>query len=213
MADLQKAELLDLLRQPADLTLAFDTNAIFGNSRSDPFVTLCDEINLVNSLLDGRKIRTVISAPVYVEKLHDMRQGFGTGFDPEEVGRFLASKGVEVLDLTGAHAQHLGALLGEKFPSSADWHGFKRRRCLQCLGLSQNHQATGTGKNCGATVDWLVAGHAHAEGFVLVTDDKGPEFDVVQRKARLETVVDSLEDLRASLRPETKGSPEEGGGG
>jgi len=43
----------------------------------------------------------------------------------------------------------------------------------------------GSGKKCGATVDWLIAGYAYAESCLLVTDDKGEEFQGILRKRPL----------------------------
>ena len=69
MPNLQRAELLALLREAADVTLAFDTNAIFGDSKKDPFIAICDAINVLNASRPGHVIRNVISTPVYVEKV------------------------------------------------------------------------------------------------------------------------------------------------
>ena len=53
-------------------------------------------------------------------------------------------------------------------------------------------EATGTGQGCGATVDWLIIGHARAEGCVLVSDDTGPEFAGLVERVKLETLEAAL---------------------
>jgi hypothetical protein len=66
---------------------------------------------------------------------------------------------------------------------------------LQCLGLPRDQIVPGSGRQCGATVDWLVAGHADAEHLVLVTDDTDPEFEQVRRKTPLGTLAAAVEEL------------------
>jgi predicted nucleic acid-binding protein len=196
-------ELLALLSDGVEVVLAFDTNAIFGNHANDPFIQLCNAINRLNRIRDPRRIRKVIAAPVYMEKLHDLRQGH-RNYDHQKIEQFLEDKQIDVMPFLEAHAEHVAGLLGELYPTPENWHEFKRQRCLSCLRLPDDlaHKAPGNGKHCGATIDWLVAGHADAEGHVLVTDDRGDEFERVQRKARLETVVKVVDEvLRATGAP------------
>jgi hypothetical protein len=198
-----ESELLDLFRREPEIVLAFDTNAIFGNRRGDPFLELCDSINQLNRIRQPRLIRKVISAPVYMEKLHDLRQAFPS-YEHERILQTLDVKGIEVTPVLRHHAEHIAEILGKQYPGSKAWRDFKRQRCLSCLRLPDDlaHKATGSGKRCGATVDWLVAGHADAEGHVLVTNDRGPEFDSIRRKARLKTVVKVVDEvLRATGAP------------
>jgi hypothetical protein len=201
MANLTRDELSTLLRGTSGVTLAFDTNTIFGNSRRDPFLDLCDKLNAINNeRLSGPlpPIRKVISAPVYAEKLQDLRAGFkrrNQAFDPSKIESFLSSKGIDVVDINRRHAEHLAEMLSIRYPQDGDWSAFKKRRCLDCLGLSPATKLEGTGQSCGAAVDWLVAGHADAESFVLVTNDTGPEFDSVRLKTELAVLVDVVSKI------------------
>lgn len=196
-------ELFALLADGVDVVLAFDTNAIFGNHANDPFSQLCNAINRLNRIRDPRRIRKVVSAPVYMEKLHDLRQGH-RNYDHQKIEQFLEEKQIDVMPFLGAHAEHVAGLLGELYPNTNDWRAFKRQRCLSCLRLpgDLHHKATGDGERCGATIDWLVAGHADAEGHVLVTDDRGDEFKRVQRQVTFDVAVKVVDEvLRATGAP------------
>jgi hypothetical protein len=195
-------ELLALLSYVIEVVLAFDTNAVFGNHANDPFIQLCNAINRLNRIRDPRRIRKVIAAPVYMEKLHDLRQGH-RNYDHQKIEQFLEEKVVEVMPVLPSHAEHVATMLGEQYPGPDAWHAFKRHRCLSCVGLTHRaDEAKDSGKHCGATIDWLVAGHADAEGHVLVTDDRGPEFESVQLKVTLATAVKVVEEiLRATGVP------------
>jgi hypothetical protein len=193
---MSEAALLDLLHREPEIVLAFDTNTIFGNRRGDPFLDLCDRINQLNRIRQPKHIRKVIAAPVYMEKLHDLRQAFPS-YRHELIVQTLDAKGIEVLPVLQLHAEHIAEMLGKQYPGPNAWREFKRQRCLSCLRLPDDlaHRATGNGKHCGATIDWLVAGHADAEGYVLVTNDRGPEFERVQRKTKLTTLVKVVDEV------------------
>jgi hypothetical protein len=66
---------------------------------------------------------------------------------------------------------------------------------VQCLGLPTATPTPGNGQGCGATVDWLIGGHARAEGCVLVTDDTGPEFAGLVERVRLDVLETALQDI------------------
>ncbi|HWN67305.1 MAG TPA: hypothetical protein VNM90_06670, partial [Haliangium sp.] len=189
-------ELRELLMHGGEVVLAFDTNAIFGNR----FLDLCDNINKLNSLWRPRRIRKLVAAPVHVEKLHDLHQKKKESFDPALIMQVLGEKQIEIVSFEQHHAEHVAGMLGALYPSTQDWRGFKRQRCLACVGLLHRaDEAKAGGKRCGATIDWLVAGHADLEGYVLVTDDGGPEFKSVRRKAKLKSVVKVVDEvLRAA---------------
>ena len=194
---------LTKLFEDNDLVMAFDTNAVYGDRPgSDPFVGLCDTINRINLLRSSQPhISMVISAPVYVEKLHDMRQRYKERFNPDLPRGFLESKGIKIESFDLHHAEHLSEVIGEAYPTERDWFEYKRKRCLRCLNLQQEHHenAKGSGKNCGATVDWLIAGHAHASSYLLVTNDRGPEFRAVEHKAKLLAVCEVANTLLERL--------------
>ena len=89
-----------------------------------------------------------------------------------------------------------GAWIGERYPTSKDWYRAKKERSLRSVGLDPDKvDASGTGQGCGATVDWLIIGHARAEGCVLVSDDTGPEFTGLVERVKLATLETALEKL------------------
>jgi len=45
---------------------------------------------------------------------------------------------------------------------------------------------------CGATVDGLIAGYAHAENYLLITHDKGNEFKSIKKKTTLKILEKAL---------------------
>jgi hypothetical protein len=185
-------ELAARLREGA-VTLAFDTNAVYRDRRLNE---LCDRIARHNLRLaaEGRApVRLVISAVAYAEKLFDLKQRWRGTFNLDVILDGLRSKGIEVQPFDARHALETAARLGERYPNDAAWQRAKRDRCLSCLGLSPSAaEAPGTGRTCGATVDWLVGGHARAEGCMLVTDDTDPELGGLLDRVGLETLAAAL---------------------
>jgi hypothetical protein len=97
---------------------------------------------------------------------------------------FLRAKTLRVEDFTESHAVGVATRLQRLYPTRGDWRAFKRRRCLECLGLPIE-TATRDGHDCGAAVDWLIVGHTEAQGHLLITNDRGPEFQGVTRRTSL----------------------------
>lgn len=179
--------------------LAFDTNALFGE-RS--LFGVCNSVAQYNERLAERALpplRLVVSAVAHAEKLFDLKQQFRDRFDAGVILRGLARKGLAVTAFETRHALETAARLGERCPDSAAWREAKRRRCLHCLGLDAATATPGSGKECGATVDWLVGGHARAEGAILVTDDKGPEFQGIVERVKLDVLEEALRGLLAEV--------------
>jgi len=175
----------------------FDTNVIFSsNPRTDPFTALCTHVKLLNERRPAaQQIHMAISSVVLVEKLQDLRTQYGKRFNPALVETFLVSQTLAVLPFACPEAASSAAHIATAHPSSDAWHAFKRRRCLACLGLPQDHDAPGKGSSCGATLDWLVAGHAQHCEALLVTHDGGPEFASIARKTTLGVVVEAVTTL------------------
>ncbi|WP_309891680.1 hypothetical protein [Archangium sp.] len=178
------------------LTLSFDTNALFLNRK---FLTLCDEVALWNQRLgsEGRQpVGLRVCTVAHSEKLFDLKQAFQDAFDIGSIMAAFHSKGLVLESFTDKHALALAIRLGEFYPDDKTWREAKRKRCIQCVGLNPNQvqAASGTGRRCGATVDWLIGAHAHAEGYVLVTKDKGVEMKHLKR-VELDTLAEALRKL------------------
>lgn len=178
------------------LKLAFDTNAIEADKRRD---AVCDSVAQWNAKLAARSllpVHLVVCAVVHHEKVFHLKRRFGDKFNPSIIVTGLKSKGLATEAYDAQHAMETGAWIGERYPTSSDWHRAKKERSLRSVGLDPiKVEAPGTGKECGATVDWLIIGHARAEGCVLVSDDTGPEFAGLVDRVKLGTLEAALQKL------------------
>lgn len=179
------------------VALAFDTNAIYDDRR---FIKFCDRLAMYNLRLDTARnpgIRLIISAVAHAEKLFDLKQKFQEKFKVDEILKGLARKNVDIQAFESRHSLETAVRLGQRYPKDVDWHKAKRARYIAALGLPADTDAPATGKHCGATVDWLVGGHAQAEEAILVTNDTGPEFRGLAERVKLEILEDALDELLA----------------
>ncbi len=179
------------------LTLAFDTNAIESDDR---FTGVCNRLiqyNLRRAMADRAPIRLVICAVAHFEKLFHLKQHLKHKFNVSVVVQMLKTKGVEIQPFDVEHALHTANRIGSQHKTSADWQNAKREMYLQSLGFPLSTQTIGTGKNCGATIDWLIGGHAQAENAILVTDDEGPEYRGIVDRVKLEVVEAAINELLA----------------
>ena len=177
--------------------LAFDTNAVYGDSR---LFTLCDRIeehNVRQEAVGRSRVRLVISTVAYAEKLFDLKQRHREKFNLGVIIDGLRKKKIEFQPFDDRHALATAVRLGEKYKDDAEWQLAKRARYIAALGLSKDIQAPATGRNCGATIDWLIGGHAHAEGAILVTNDNDPEFGGGIERVRLDVLEAALDKLLA----------------
>jgi hypothetical protein len=178
--------------------LLFDTNALFGHRR---LIALCDAVTRLNDRLaaiSGPPLNLLVSAAAHAEKLFDLKQAYDASYSPAQILQGMQRKGLAVLSFETAHAEAMAVLIGKQYPTREEWRQAKKQRCLHCLGIKELAEnpgpcsqcgrpgtAPGSGKTCGATIDWLIAAHAVAEGCILVTDDRGVEYKLVQHKIRL----------------------------
>ncbi|MEK8018362.1 MAG: hypothetical protein VSS75_015950 [Candidatus Parabeggiatoa sp.] len=176
-----------------ELTMAFDTNALFSNKR---FRSLCNGINRLKDCDKQYQFNLVVPAPAHAEKLHDLKQAYRDHYDFNEVIKGLTDKGIRIASFEPHHADIVADLVGEQFPTTQTWRTFKRDRCIACLGLNKDQITLiqGSGKTCGATVDWLIAGYAKAENCLLVTGDTREEFKNIM-KTTLEHLEAAVEQL------------------
>lgn len=187
----------DLIRA-GGAALAFDTNALSGPRR---LFMLCD---LVNQLGKGPGALVLhLYAPViaHEEMLLHIRQELrrkGSRYDAGVISDTLNDKGIEVKDFDLEHAEGVAELLEQRFPTPDSWRTAKRERCIQCLGLTKEQADAAPGQRCSATVDWLIAGQALKAGWILVTGDKGPEFQGLDRKITLDQLEALLRDMLAA---------------
>jgi hypothetical protein len=180
-----------LLLCQGQLTLAFDTNAVFGHHQ---FWRICNKINQLNDKY-RYEFNLTVSALVHTEKLFDLKQELKEKYNLEIVTQSLSSKRVSIKSFQVRHAEATASVIGKQFPTNDDWHKFKRQKCIDCLGLQRIEHLPGKGKTCGATIDWFIVGHAYCEDYLLITQDGGEEFKGIEKKtdlASLEAAVDQL---------------------
>lgn len=177
------------------VAFAFDTNALFGAPRLFGVCAAVSQHNERLRLTSLQPIRLTVSAIAHAEKLFDLKQKYRDKFDPDVILEGLRSKGVHVEPFESRHALETAQRLGERYKDTKDWHEAKRLRCVRALGLPTDTKTPGTGKGCGATVDWLIGGHARAARCVLVTDDTGPEFVGLVDRVKLEVLEAALKAL------------------
>jgi hypothetical protein len=191
------AEMASLLRG-GTAVLALDTNVITcprkdGRLSFNPFLDICDLVDRIGSTPTGPRIRVVVPASVHFEVLHDLRLSKGSSFNLELVRNPLKSKGVDVLAFDEESAELASGELAQWCADSEVWRQRKKQHCLSALGLAD---APGHGL---ATIDWLLATEAEARGWLLVTDDQGPEFADVDRKVKRTRLAGLLIELARSI--------------
>lgn len=188
-------DIAELLRS-GGVRLAFDTNAVEGDRRRD---AVCNKVSQWNRKLSDQHllpVRLVVCAVAHHEKVFHLKQRFGSTFDASIIEVGLKSKGLVIKAYDARHALETGAWIGERYPTQNDWHLAKKERSLRSVGLDPSKVvAPGTGHGCGTTVDWLIIGHARAEGCVLVSDDTGPEFAGLVARVKLGILEAALQKL------------------
>jgi hypothetical protein len=92
-------ELYQLLCK-GQVTLAFDTNAVFGDRQ---FGKICDNVNRLNEK-NQYEFNIVVSSLVHTEKLFDLKQSIKDKYDQRIVTQFLSSKGIHVESFKEEHA-------------------------------------------------------------------------------------------------------------
>ncbi|MFS8066765.1 MAG: hypothetical protein ACMG6S_10370 [Byssovorax sp.] len=180
--------------QAGGLKLAFDTNAVEDDPRTS---RLRNKIEQWNATLASRKlarVRLIACALVHHEKVFHLKQEWGHKFNPNIIVKALKARGWQIDPYEMRHALATGEWIGNAYPTESAWHLAKKEHSLRSLGLDKLEVA-GTGRRCGTTVDWLIIGHARAEGCVLVSDDMGPEFAGLVERVKLETLERALEKL------------------
>lgn len=155
-------ELAQRLQQGA--TLALDTNIVL---QPEPFAQAC----LATRELP---VRLVVPTPVFTELAMDwLAEGQETV--PLQALRDL---GVTVVDFGLDDALATARWLHAQFRADLEWQRAKRTLTVrQLLATAYNANA-----RCSATLDWLIAGHAHARGWILVTHDRGREFQALEQQ-------------------------------
>jgi hypothetical protein len=185
------------LIQAVDTTLAFDTSVTVRGG----FLNFCEQVNRVNTKREAlnkpERIKLCVPVAAHVERLFDLAQHYGDQYNVEFINETLSRYQITVPNFTVTDAEHCAELLWQRYNTSDEWYAFKKRRCLECIGLPLNKYsrlAKGTGQQCGTPNDWLIIAQASRGTMLLVMDDLGraDEYNLVERKV-------SYNDARTAL--------------
>lgn len=195
--------------QTSDVILAFDTSV---TSRKG-FIPLCEYVNRINAKREALnfpwRIQLCIPAAAHTERLFDLAQLYGDTYDVHTINQVLKNYRVTVPEFTQLDAEHCAELLVQRYQTPAEWRAFKKRRCLECVGLpvAYHHLAEGGGKECGAPNDWLIIAQASCRGMWLVMDDQGRhnEFGLIPNKASFNEVNNALQRVLTELIQQFEG--------
>lgn len=168
---------LRLRFESGHVTVTFDTNAIH------EMKTWREVCRLLGRLRPTFPNRALVSSLVHSEMLFDLQQRCGSDFDAQLVVSSLLDLSVDVVPFDNSASDAFAARLGRLFPSEGSWRAAKARASRNCLGINDLTLVPGTGRTCGANVDWFIAAHAVATGAILVGHDEGPEFEGIDRVA------------------------------
>ena len=184
---LSETDLLSVLREGA--LLALDANAVWGSRLRE----VVDAVASANTLINHpRHLQVVVPANVHAEMSFALRRRFGDSFSDAKISDLLAGWDVAVVDFTRDDAMQSARWLHRQLRGDGAWQLAKKGRIAAWLGVESGKLPA---KRVPATVDWYVAGHAAARGWLLVTDDKGLEFDGLDLACRYDDLLVALRRL------------------
>lgn len=188
--------------QTSHTILAFDTSAI-----RQGFFSFCEQVSRINTKREALnfswRVQLYIPAVAYTETLFHLAQKYGDTYDVHGINQQLNHYQVTVPEFTQLDAEHCAELLVQRYQTPAEWQAFKKRRCLECVGLpvAYHHLAEGGGNECGAPNDWLIIAQASRGGMWLVMNDLGrhDEFELIPNKVRFNEVNHTLQRVLDEL--------------
>lgn len=176
--------------EAAPIGLAFDTNFLFAANSQTALTDVAEKVNQANERLrPGSKrgpITVYLPALVHAERAYQIRRSRAAraqSFDLSYIRESLEDLGFEFVpfeqpDAEGA-VEHLFAL----YPDDDSWHAAKKSK-----------------GSTSATVDWYIAGQAAHRGWLVVTDDGGPEWQGLPKVKRA-TLLAALDRITAERAP------------
>ncbi|MEZ4431389.1 MAG: hypothetical protein R3F65_03170 [bacterium] len=162
-------------------TLVIDTNV----SRSSR--VMLELLKLAGDLAaHAIDLRLVVPAPAFAEILMDLRDRFGAHYDPSMIDDYIRDNTrLTIAPFTDADADHMAARLAARYGTDADWQRAKIETAFHELKLADRITTLHHPKaRCSATIDWLIGSQTHRAGWILITDDTGPEFTDLPHRAR-----------------------------
>ncbi len=191
MAELDEGALVVRLSEGA--SVAFDTNVLH---KAHTVFEVADAVKKANATLGAAgkpTIHVVIPALCWAELVLHQRHKFSGRYDETQLKDALIAGAMTVYDFTESDASSVAAYIAYAYPSKELWQNAKLDAMLACLAVTN-----APGKKVPATVDWYIAGHAMARGWILVTEDKGVEFNGPLVRTTLKALEAALDTLGAT---------------
>lgn len=181
-------------RLEAGVTLALDTNV---SRSSRVMVRLLDLAAAVAAR--GLDVRLAVPAPAFAEILMDLREHFAARYDPDRIATFLTENArLDIPAFDASDADHMAARLHARFGDDERWQQARIDAAFAELRLSGEADGLRRAKaRCSASIDWLIGSQADRRGWLLVTDDRGPEFADIALRAGFAAVRAALKRLAA----------------
>ncbi len=186
-----KERIEERIRQ-GGVQLAFDTNALWHHSRLFSVCNLANELRSKPPHLNFQLVVPAVAHGEHVLHIRHQTQEKGRVFDGAKMREDLRRKGLDVQTFGAPDAEGVAELIALRHPDDSSWQEAKRELALRRLGLASLTEARA--KKVSATVDWLIAGQAKNNNWILVTDDQGVEFEDLER-----IDLESLETLLSRL--------------
>lgn len=187
-------------------TVAVDTNTAYRGLGQ--LLAVANFVNRFNERKPNNSIKLVIPVAAFMEILHhtwhDMlanhREVRSIEFRIKTEMEALESKGVMIVPFEQEHAKHVAQVLAGRYGDDASWQRAKQSAVQERLSLPDDFFDSKKKQKitCGATLDWLIAGQAEAEKWILATNDDGPEFALVSLKIGWHELKEVLEELLKS---------------
>lgn len=144
----------------------------------------------------GVRVTLVVSAIAFAELLLDHHQSSNSPFNFKLIDRFLASTGIGIEGFLDLDARHFAHRVWQLVGDDEAWQRAKINNCFAELRLSARKEELLHPKaRCSATLDWLIASQAEGREWLLVTEDRGDEFQGVERITTFETLKAALDRL------------------
>lgn len=197
-----KERVEELIRQ-GGVALAFDTNALWQHKK---LFEVCNLANQLRGKSSHRGFDLLVPAVAHCEHVLHIRHETGAktrSFSSEVLREGLERKGLRVEGFLLDDAEKVAELIAGNHPSAESWQQAKKELAFRRSGLTDQQKAELPGKKFAATVDWLIAGQAAGNAWILVTNDTGPEFGEVPLKIDF----DSLEAILLDLLAEHPAAP------
>ncbi len=196
-----KPEDLEEALRAGGISLTMDTNVVSGGGNHfRQYSKIVQGVKNLNAKFElehphRTPVKMRVSALVHVEVLFDLRQTHGSDFDASKASSGLANTGLLVRDFDLRAAETCARVLGGWFPTSGEWAAEKRARLVRAMGLEPKDPQPSRSRHFPATVDSFIAAQAEGDDDILITNDKGSEFDRVKRKVDVETLEKALQAL------------------